>query len=168
MITLGPWAMQLNRDYAYPDGTTENELARWAELGLLTGAPPPSQAPVLPVSTDPATGDVPSRARAYLQANCSYCHNGSGEARTTGLVLLYTETDPYALGVCKTPIAAGKAAPTQKYDVVPGSPSASILPYRMTSTDPGIAMPELGRSLEDVAAVDLVNQWIGGMSGGCP
>ena len=167
MITLGPWAMQLNRDYAYADGT-DNELARWTKLGLLTGAPTPDKAPVLSVFDDPSTGDVTLRARAYLQANCSYCHNGNGEARTTGLVLLYTETDPYALGVCKAPVAAGKAAPTQKYDIVPGAPEASILPYRMVATDPGVAMPELGRSLEHVEAVDLVSLWITGMSGGCP
>jgi uncharacterized repeat protein (TIGR03806 family) len=166
MITLGPWAMQLNRDYAYADGT-DNELARWTTLGLLTGAPSPDQAPKLPVFDDPSTGDVPSRARAYLQANCSYCHNGNGEARTSGLVLLYTETDPYALGVCKPPVAAGKAGQNQHYDIVPGSPGASILPYRMTATDPGVAMPELGRSLEHVEAVDLINQWITGMTGGC-
>ena len=167
MITLGPWAMQLNRDYTYADGT-DNELARWTKLGILTGAPTPDKAPTLPVFDDPTTGDVPSRARAYLQANCSYCHNGNGEARTSGLVLLLTENDPYTLGVCKPPVAAGKAAATQKYDVVPGQPDASILVYRMTSTEPSVAMPELGRSLEHVEAVDLVRQWITGMSGGCP
>jgi hypothetical protein len=37
----------------------------------------------------------------------------------------------------------------------------------MTATDPGVAMPELGRSLEHVEAVDLINQWITGMTGGC-
>jgi hypothetical protein len=83
-------------------------------------------------------------------------------------VLLLTESDPYTLGVCKPPVAAGKAAATQKYDVVPGQPGASILVYRMTSTEPSVAMPELGRSLEHVEAVDLVSQWITGMSGGCP
>jgi uncharacterized repeat protein (TIGR03806 family) len=164
MISLGPWAMQLNRDYAYADGT-ENELDRWSELGLLSAAPPAAKAPVLPVFDDPSTGDVPSRARAYLQANCSYCHNGNGEARTSGLVLLYTATDPYGLGVCKPPVAAGKAAQNQHFDVVPGHPEQSILVYRMQSTEPSIAMPELGRSLEHTEAVDLVSQWIAGMTG---
>jgi uncharacterized repeat protein (TIGR03806 family) len=164
MISLGPWANQLNKDYAYADGT-ENELQRWSDLGILTGAPSPDQAPKLPAFDDPTTGDVPSRARAYLQANCSYCHNGDGEARTSGLVLLYDETSPYALGVCKPPVAAGKAAEGEHWDVVPGHPEQSILVYRMTSTEPSIAMPELGRSLEHVEAVDLVSQWITAMTG---
>ena len=92
MITLGPWAGQLNRDFSYADGT-ENELARWSRLGLLAGAPPPAKAPRLPAFDDPSQGSVTARARAYLQANCAYCHNGTGEARTSGLVLNATATD---------------------------------------------------------------------------
>lgn len=166
MTTLGPSADQLNRDFAYADGT-DNELARWTSLGILTGAPPPAQAPVLPVADNPTTGDVTSRARAYMQANCSYCHDGEGEARTSGLVLLDTETDPYTFGVCKPPVAAGKAAQGEQYDIVPGHPEQSILVYRMVSTEPSIAMPELGRSLEDVDAVTVISQWITAMSGTC-
>jgi uncharacterized repeat protein (TIGR03806 family) len=168
METLGPSAEQLNRDFAYASGR-ENELAHWSRVGILRGAPSPAQAPKLAVWDDPATGDVTARARAYLQANCSYCHDGAGgEARTSGLVLLGTETDPHALGVCKTPIAAGKAAANQQYDIVPGHPEQSILVYRVTSTAPSIAMPELGRSLEHVEAVALLSEWITQMTGSCP
>jgi uncharacterized repeat protein (TIGR03806 family) len=166
MITLGPNARQLNRDYAYATGT-ENQLAHWSRVGILTGAPSADRAPRLPVYDDPSTGDVPSRARAYLEANCAYCHNGAGEARTSGLLLGYAATDPYALGVCKPPVAAGKAAQNQMYDVVPGHPEQSILVYRMRSTAPSIAMPELGRSLEHAQAVALVSDWITSMSGAC-
>jgi uncharacterized repeat protein (TIGR03806 family) len=169
MITLGPSAAQLNRDFAYAaDGrAVENELAHWARLDMLTGAPEPDAAPRRPVFDDPATGDTNARARAYLQANCAYCHNGSGEARTTGLVLSNDEADPYALGICKPPVAAGKAAANQRYDIVPGQPDASILLYRMQSTAPSIMMPELGRSLEHVEAAELVSAWIAGLTGNC-
>src|SRR6185312_967501 len=114
-VTLGPWADQLNRELTYPDGTSENELAHWSRTGLLKGAPPPTQAPVLPAAFDPTSGDVSSRARAYLQANCSYCHSEGGEARTTGLYLGYDVTDSMQLGMCKMPIAAGKAAEGMYY-----------------------------------------------------
>jgi uncharacterized repeat protein (TIGR03806 family) len=169
MITLGPSAEQLNRDFAYGanDSGVENELAHWSRLGLLEGAPSPDAAPKLAVFDDPTTGDVTARARAYLQANCSYCHNGNGEARTTGLVLLDTETDPYALGMCKPPVAAGKAGANEHYDIFPGDPSQSILVTRMASTEPSIAMPELGRSLEHVEAVAIVSDWIAGLDAGC-
>jgi uncharacterized repeat protein (TIGR03806 family) len=166
MITLGPSAAQLNRDFAYASGT-ENELAHWSRVGLLTGAPAPANAPKLAVFDDPSTGDMTARARAYLQANCYYCHNGTGEARTTGLVLSNTETDLYTLGVCKPPVAAGKAAANEHYDIVPGHPEESILLYRMQSTAPGIMMPELGRSLEHVEAASLVSDWITSLTGSC-
>ena len=54
---------QLNRDFAYADGT-ENELAHWASAALLSGAPSPSAAPKLAVWNDPTTGDTNARARA--------------------------------------------------------------------------------------------------------
>ena len=101
-------------------------------------------------------------------ANCSYCHNGNGEARTTGLVLLDTNTDTTSLGACKSPIAAGKAAAGQQYDIVPGQPGQSILIYRVTSILPSIAMPEIGRSLEHVEGVQLLSDWVTGMTGSCP
>ena len=164
---LGPRADQLNRTFAFATGP-ENELAHWARVGLLTGAPAPSKAPALPVWNDPSTGSTAARARAYMQANCSYCHDGDGEARTSGLVLTDTETTPTALGVCKPPVAAGKAAQGQKYDIVPGHPEQSILVYRATSTLPSIAMPEIGRSLEHVEAVALLSAWVTGLTGTCP
>jgi uncharacterized repeat protein (TIGR03806 family) len=167
MITLGPSAEQLNRDYRYPDGT-ENQLTRWSRLGLLAGAPSVDQAPRMPVFDDPSSGDLTARARAYIHANCAYCHNGAGEARTSGLVLLDTETDPYALGICKGPVAAGKAAANQRYDIVPGHPEQSIFVYRMQATTPSLAMPELGRSLQHTEAVQVVSDWIAQMNGGCP
>lgn len=79
-------------------------------------------------------------------------------------------TDTYQLGVCKPPVAAGKAGQGEQYDVVPGHPEKSILVYRMQSTAPSIAMPELGRSLEHVEAVQVVSDWItgmGSMAGSC-
>ncbi|HEX8793120.1 MAG TPA: SO2930 family diheme c-type cytochrome [Polyangiaceae bacterium] len=163
VITLGPWANQLNRDFTYPDGTKENELTHWSRIGILEGAPSPSQAPVLPSAFDPTTGDVASRARAYLQANCAYCHSEGGEARTTGLDLGYDETGSMQLGICKMPIAAGKAGEGQSYDIVPQHPESSILVYRMESTAPAIAMPEIGRSLEHFEAVELISDWINSM-----
>jgi hypothetical protein len=76
-------------------------------------------------------------------------------------------TDPYALGVCKTPVFAGKAAANLKYAIVPGKPDESILVYRMLATEPAIAMPEIGRSLVHEDAVGVIRQWIAGLPGGC-
>ena len=122
---------------------TENELAHWSKRGPSRGRadrPRARRSSRSWTTRRPATS--PSRARAYLQANCVYCHNGDGEARTTGLVLSNAATAiPTRCGICKPPVAAGKAAANEHYDIVPGHPEQSILLYRMQSTAPSIMMP---------------------------
>jgi uncharacterized repeat protein (TIGR03806 family) len=165
---LGPTARNLNRAFPYPDGAA-NQLTRWNELGILAGAPAPEAAPRLPVWDDPATGTVAERARAWLEVNCASCHNPGGLARTSGLFLAADVTDPYALGVCKPPVAAGPGSGGRPYGVVPGSPDDSILLYRIESTDPAAMMPQLGRSVRHAEGAALVRAWIEGMPAtGCP
>jgi uncharacterized repeat protein (TIGR03806 family) len=166
MSLIGPKARNLNRSFSYSDGS-ENQLARWSRLGLLTGAPDPALAPKLAVWSDPATGTVEQRARAYLETNCAHCHSATGAAGSTGLFLLTSETNQTHLGVCKQPVAAGEASGGLYYDVVPGQPDQSIIPYRMNSTQPGSAMPQIGRAAVDTQGLALIKQWITGLSGAC-
>ncbi len=167
-VPLGPRARYLNKDFAYAGGTA-NQLQRWASLGWLSGTPAdPVTAPRLPVASDPTSGTVEERARAYLESNCAFCHNPAGAAGSTGLTLWASVSDLNALGVCKPPVAAGQGSGGLQYDVVPGDPDSSIIPYRMASTVPAIAMPQIGRSVVDPAGVQLVRDWIAGLSGTCP
>lgn len=165
---LGPTARNLNRRYAYADGT-EEQLARWTSRGLLAGAPAPEAAPRLPVWNDPASGTVAERARAWLEVNCAHCHSPGGLARTSGLYLGTEVTSASELGVCKPPVAAGPGSGGRLYDVVPGDPDASILVYRIESTDPVAMMPQIGRSVRHAEGVALVRQWIAELApAGCP
>jgi uncharacterized repeat protein (TIGR03806 family) len=166
MRPIGPKARQLNGVYAHADGG-ENQLTRWAEVGFLTGAPPPSEAPRLPVWNDPATGTVEQRARAYLEGNCAHCHNAEGAARVTGLWLESDETEPLRYGVCKEPVAASRGTGGFRFDVVPGHPEESVLIYRIESTEVGGLMPPVERSVVDGPGVALVAGWISGLDGGC-
>jgi len=156
---LGPKARNLNRDYAYADGT-ENQLTRWSEVGYLTGAPAPESAPRLAVFDDPSSGTVDARARAYIDVNCGHCHNPSGLARTSGLYLNIEEMDPSRLGVCKPPVAAGQGSGDREVDIFPGAPELSIFTYRMESIEAGVAMPELGRQTVHDEALEVIRQWI--------
>jgi uncharacterized repeat protein (TIGR03806 family) len=156
---LGPKARNLNKDYAYADGT-DNQLARWTALGYLHGAPDPASAPRAAVFDDPSTGTVEERARTYLDVNCAHCHNPTGLARTSGLYLNIDEMTPAHYGVCKGPVAAGQGSGDRKVDIYPGHPELSILTYRMESTQPGVAMPELGRQTVHTEALAVINQWI--------
>ncbi len=165
LVLIGVRADRLNTNYPYVDGV-DNQLAHWTKLGLITGVPDPNPLPILPSWSDASLSkDV--RARAYLDANCGHCHNETGEARTSGLFLRVSVTDPYRFGACKAPVAAGQATGNLAYDVVPGKPDESILLHRMTSTTPAIAMPEIGRSVVHDEGVDLVRNWIANLSGTC-
>ncbi|MFC2952250.1 hypothetical protein ACFOOP_09945 [Marinicaulis aureus] len=106
------------------------------------------------------------RARAYLDANCSHCHNPNGPADTSGLNLEPDAAGP-ALGHCKTPVAAGRGTGGRPYDIVPGRPDLSITVFRMETTDPGAMMPELGRAVTHEEGVELLADWIAAMEGRC-
>jgi uncharacterized repeat protein (TIGR03806 family) len=162
MLPIGPRIAQLNRDFAYESGV-ENQLAHWARVGVLAGAPEPAEAPREPVWDDPATGSVDERARAWLDINCAHCHNPDGPARTSNLDLRYAQTDPTLLGVYKSPVAAGRGSGDRLHDIVPGEPDRSILLFRLESVDPGVMMPELGRSLVHEEGIALVRRWIEAM-----
>ena len=134
---------------------------------MLSGAPSPDAAPFTPPYDDPNSGTVEQRARGYLDVNCAHCHNPGGAAGSTGFYLSLDQTDPTRLGICKSPVAAGIGTGGFTYDIVPGHPNQSIAIYRMSSTQPGIAMPELGRQRVDTVAVDVIGQWILGLTGSC-
>ncbi|MEE4199401.1 SO2930 family diheme c-type cytochrome [Erythrobacter sp.] len=109
--------------------------------------------------------DTPALARAYLDVNCAHCHRPGGGASNSGLDLTWEQDDPFALGVAKPPVAAGRGAGGLLVSIEPGEPDKSILVHRMNSAEPGVAMPELGRATIDVEAVRVMREWIAGLQG---
>lgn len=148
---IGPSAVHL-RDIVAPG--RETELERWTRLGLLEGAPP---------ATAPLPAGLDERARAYLDINCAHCHNPQGPANTSGLDLRVVQTEPARWGVRKRPIAAGRASADMSFAIDPGHPERSILLHRIKSVDPGVMMPELGRTMAHDEGVELVRAWIAQM-----
>lgn len=116
----------------------------------------------LPVWSDDSA-ETEALARAYLDVNCAHCHQPGGGASNSGLDLRWEQSDPHALGIDKPPVAAGRGAGGHAVSVAPGDPDVSILVYRMTSNDPGVAMPELGRASVDERAVEIMREWIADM-----
>ncbi len=164
LLPLGPvHARYLNRPAAYSDGTG-SQLQHWAAVGILEGLPQdPAQVPRVPVWDDPSTGDLDSRARAYLDMNCSSCHREGGIGFTSGLDLRYDQREPVKFGIYKAPVAAGRGAGNGRFVIEPGYPDRSILVYRLESVDPGVRMPVTGRGLRHDEGVALIRQWIAEM-----
>jgi uncharacterized repeat protein (TIGR03806 family) len=161
LTPLGPKARNLNGDFAYATGP-ENQLAHWTRTGVLSGAPKPAAAPRTARWDDPAES-TEARARAYLDANCAHCHGPRAIASNSGLFLGLEEQRAPQLGIGKGPVAAGRGSGNLRVGIEPGQPDASILVYRMASSEPGVMMPELGRTLTHDEGLALVRDWIAGM-----
>ena len=159
---IGPKARNMNFELDYGNGEVKNQLAKWQEVGYLNNFTSSNDYQSVPDYTHTDV-DLESRARAYLDANCSYCHNPNSPASTSGLTLTYEETDTSKLGYYKTPVAAGLGAGTLQLDIHPGKADSSILVYRMNSTLQGVAMPELGRVTVHEEGVQLISDWINNM-----
>ena len=155
---IGPTAANLNGGL---DGGAGNQLVEWAAAHRLTGLP--ADPPKLPRWDDVAQ-PVEARARAYLDVNCGHCHSRAGFASNSGLYLQFGETDPAHRGILKRPVAAGRGSGGKQFAIAPGDPDASILLHRMQSTEPGVMMPQFGRTVVHEEGVALVRAYIAGIA----
>lgn len=149
---IGPKARNLN---------DEHQLAGLVKAGMLDRAP--TDAPRV-ARWDDASAPIADRARAYLDVNCAHCHNPAGAASNSGLFLDWDRADGVARGIGKHPVAAGRGSGTASVVIDPGNPDNSILIYRLSSTEPGVAMPELGRASVHREGLAMLRQWIATMS----
>ena len=120
----------------------------------------PAKSGSLPHWNTRAAGPAAPLARAYLDVNCAHCHQPGGMASNSGLDLRWEQANPQAIGIFKRPVAAGRGAGGHEFGIVPGQPDASILAHRLASAEPGVAMPELGKSTVDPDGVAVVRRWI--------
>jgi uncharacterized repeat protein (TIGR03806 family) len=158
---LGPRTRELDHVMAGEpdDGNADTQVDRLASLGLLGGEIPPRSerlALSYPYGTDPLV----RRARSYLDANCSHCHRPGGEAGATALDLRFETESAYALGSCRTPVAAGAGSGGFDFDIEPGLPERSIMVFRMSSTSPKLKMPQIPTVTADMRGVALISEWI--------
>jgi uncharacterized repeat protein (TIGR03806 family) len=149
---IGPTAANLN------DGA---QLQRWVKAGRLTGLP--AAVPRL-ARWDDAAQPVAARARAYMEVNCGHCHSRAGFASNSGLYLQADETVPAHQGINKRPVAAGRGSGGRSFSIAPGEPDASILVHRMESNEPGVMMPQFGRTVAHDEGVALVRAYVAGLS----
>lgn len=148
---IGPKARNLTHD---------GQLAEFARLGLIDRTP---KVEYRVPDWGETSAPLNDRARGYLDVNCAHCHNINGSASNSGLFLTYEEDMPVRFGINKRPVAAGRGSGTHDFDIAPGDPDGSIMIYRLNSLDPGISMPEVGRSIVHDEGVALLSQWIAEM-----
>ena len=156
IMPIGPKARNLNKIFNYSDESI-NQLTKWMKLELIN----PVQVDLnTPVDWEDASYGLDERVRSYLDINCGHCHSSTGGANSTGLYLDLTEERPTHLGINKKPVATGRGSGGFKYSIAPGNSDESILLHRMISTDPGVMMPESGRSLTHHEAIRMIKDWV--------
>lgn len=152
VVPIGPKARNLSREWL-------SGMVSTGQLDVI-----PDGADLLPTWEHRASADNAAVARAYLDVNCAHCHQPAAGASNSGLDLRWEQSDLQALGVLKRPVAAGRGAGRNMFDIVPGKPEESILLHRMRSNEPGVAMPELGKATVDEDGIEAVRKWIDGMA----
>ena len=152
VVPIGPKARNLSGEWLQ-DMVADHRLDRV-----------PAVHETLPNWENRANVSAEAAARAYLDVNCAHCHRPNATASNSGLDLRWEQSDPEAYGVFKRPVAAGRGSGGHEFSIVPGKPDSSIMVHRMDSTEPGVAMPELGKSTVDEDGLAVVRRWISGMT----
>lgn len=164
-IPIGPKPQNLNAVLSYPDGSSDNQLMKWYEAGYLTQEPDISAINTV-VRWDNPNEDLELRVRSYLDINCAHCHREGGHCDYRDIRLAFSESDEEEnLGICVN--TQEFIDGTQRFIVSPGSEARSAMFYRMNTLNEEIRMPLLGRTVQHVEALELIETWINQLEGEC-
>lgn len=160
---LGPNTAQMNRTNDYGGGVVANQLKVLDRLGMLVHPLGDQNVDELPRLVDPhdTHAELATRARSYLQANCTHCHMkyGGGNAYfflTNSLSL----ADTGAVNLLPQHSDLGVAGARV---LVPGDPDHSLIALRMATLGPH-RMPRLASSVVDEDGLKLVREWIASLA----
>jgi uncharacterized repeat protein (TIGR03806 family) len=154
---LGVKTRQLNGDFKYPNGVTDNQLRTLNRLALFD--PPLDEKkifrlPRLSAATDPhASPNL--RIRSYLDANCAMCHRPGGAGAFFDARFDTPLTKQNLInGPVQNPLGV-----TGAKIIAPGDTNKSML-FRRISLAGENQMPPLARNLVDEKTVAVFARWI--------
>jgi uncharacterized repeat protein (TIGR03806 family) len=159
---LGVKTREMNHDFAYPSGITDNELREWNHLSMF--ATPLREADIKDLPRVAAPGDtsrsLEDRARSYLDANCSQCHRPGGTV--AGFDARYT-TPLDRQGLVNGAVLLDQGIDRPRI-ISPHDIWRSIA-YMRIDTVGDIRMPPIDRETIDEQGVELMRNWIDSMPG---
>jgi uncharacterized repeat protein (TIGR03806 family) len=159
---LGVKTRQMNHDFTYPSGISDNELREWNHLGLF--ATPVREADIKDMprlaAPDDQSRSVEDRARSYLDANCSQCHRPGGTV--AGFDARYdTPLDRQGLVNGEVLIDQGIDRPR----IISPHDIWRSIAYMRIDTVGDIRMPPIDRETIDEHGIALLREWIDSMPG---
>lgn len=155
-MILGLKTVQMNKNFTYVTGRTDNQLNTWSELGMfdttLSAGAIAGFDKHVPLTDTTAT--LEKRVRSYVDSNCAYCHqpNGAGpiwDARSTTPIL-----NQNIAGDATNPGAVLRRFSTEYSRI-----------YIRDSVDPRVTsfplpMPPIARNIPDPSWLSTLSQWI--------
>ena len=161
-LPIGPKPQNLNKNYTYPDETS-NQLAKWISTGYLENNVPSFI--VSTVNWQDTSQPLETRVRSYLDINCAHCHSERSYCEYRPMRFAFNENDDDTnIGICITPDT--QVAPYTKI-IVPRDIGLSLLHFRMSTTQEQYRMPLLGRSIKHDEGVRLIEEWINSLTIQC-
>lgn len=161
-LVLGVKTRQLNRNFTFPSGTSDNELRTWNHLGLFDTNLDETHLQNLPALAriEDTNRGLEDRARSYLDANCAQCHRPRG---TVAYFDARFDTPLAKQGLINGPVLIDQRIDNSRV-VAANDIWRSILLLRASSID-GLKMPPLAHNRVDEAGMELLKQWIESLPG---
>jgi len=161
-FSLGLETKQLNGEFLYPASQkTANQLTTLAHIGIFTSPLTNTQKTEKLYSLNDTQATTQQKARSYLHTNCADCHQPNGPTPVN--IDLRFGTPLAQMNICNIAPVAGEVGITNARIVAVGDPLKSTLVKRMQVTD-AMQMPPLARSVIDTQAVQIMSDWISGLT----
>jgi uncharacterized repeat protein (TIGR03806 family) len=164
--SLGLEDGQLNGAFVYSaTNRRSNQIATLEHIGLFdTPHPAPEVTGKYPTPTNAADGTIEARARSYLHANCSFCHQPQGIGG--GSMDFRFGTPTRDTKACDANPASGDLGIAGLKIIKPGDPSKSAISVRTHALD-AKRMPPLASSVVDKDGVAVIDDFIKSLTA-CP
>ena len=162
-IPIGPKPQNLNKNYSYTDGV-KNQLTKWAEFGYLDVNYPDNIDTT--VAWDDESQPLDLRVKSYIDINCAHCHAEQSYCEYRPMRFAFNTNDDLTnMGVCVEPDTnIGNEYP---FIMNAGDADASVVIFRISSTQEQFRMPLLGRTLQHTEGVELVREWMNSLTDRC-
>ena len=171
--SIGPETRQLNSVFEYGPNKRANQMKTLDHIGVFETSPGDvSKLAALPTPKYAKGATLEMRARSYLHANCSHCHQPGGTKDAMGVDQVpidFRFDTPFAkMGICNVPPSKNNYGYPNVMILSPGPQdlgqfgelSKSMISIRMHSKTDGVRMPQLGTKVPDKLGTEIVDEWI--------